>query len=197
MLQRHDPDDVVRALLDTRDPSGDPIVNAVRQLMTGFGYNFYDAKNVARANDQLVRAKAAGILGDAGRALARLEYAYREENCPPPSREQPFLPVAVTQPLKKLERVIRRLADVETRIRAAETPATDMIWFRVRNERGVLERLLAFDVGLAVTATDLAQRVAALDVAALAGTALDDLRAEIDALDRTFDTRAQVMAVPT
>ena len=61
MLQRHDPDDVVRALLDTRDPSGDPIVNAVRQLMTGFGYNFYDAKNVARANDQLVRAKAAGF----------------------------------------------------------------------------------------------------------------------------------------
>ena len=197
MLQRHDPDDVVRALLDTRDPSGDPIVNAVRLLMTGFGYNFYDAKNVARANDQLVRAKAAGILGDAGRALARLEYDYRAEYCPPPSREQPFLPVAVTQPLKKLERVIRRLADVETRIRAAETPATDMIWFRVRNERWVLEKLLAFDVGLAVTATDLGQRVAALDAAALAGTALDELRTEIDALDRTFDTRAQLMTVPT
>jgi hypothetical protein len=197
LLQRQQPDDVVRALLDTRDPSGDPIVNAVRQLMTGFGYNFYDAKNVARANDQLVRAKAAGILGDAGRALARLEYAYRAEYCPPPSREQPFLPDAVTQPLKKLERVIRRLADVETRIRSAETPATDMIWFRVRNEQRVLEKLLAFDVGLAVTATDLAQRVAKLDAGALSGTALDELRAEIDELDRAFDTRAQLMAVPT
>ena len=72
-----------------------------------------------------------------------------------------------------------------------------MIWFRVRNERWVLEKLLAFDVGLAVTATDLGQRVAALDAAALAGTALDELRTEIDALDRTFDTRAQLMTVPT
>ena len=197
MLQRYEPKDVVSALLDTRDPSGDPIVNAVRQLMTGFGYNFYDAKNVARANDQLVRAKAAGILGDAGRALARLEYAYREEYCAPPSREQPFLPDAITKPLKKLERVIRRLADVETRIRAAETPPTDMIWFRVRSERSMLEQLLAFDVGLAVTATDLAQRVAALDASALGGTALDDLRTEIDALDRTLDERAKLLTVPT
>ena len=198
MLSKYEPEDVVRALLDTRDPSGDPIVNAVRQLMTGFGYNFYDARNVARANDQLVRVKAAGILGDAGRVLARLEFAYREEYCPPPSREQPFLPAAVTKPLKKLERTIRRLADVSTRILAAETPPTDMIWFRVRNEHWMLQKLLAFDVALTVEATDLGKHVAALNAEALLeGTALDELAAEIEKLDATMSSRAQLLTVPT
>ena len=187
----------MRTLLDARDPSGDPVVEGVRLLMSAFGYDFYDARNVARANDQLVRAKVAGILADAGRALARLEFAYREEFCPPPSRAQPFPPPDVTKPLKALERTMRRLADVETAIRTAETPATDMIWFRVRSERWMLEKLLACDVGLAVTATELAERVAKLDPAALRGTALDELSAAIESLDRTLDGRRKLLTVPT
>ena len=187
----------MRTLLDARDPSGDPVVEGVRLLMSAFGYDFYDARNVARANDQLVRAKVAGILADAGRALARLEFAYREEFCPPPSRAQPFPPADVTKPLKTLERTMRRLADVETAIRTAETPATDMIWFRVRSERWMLEKLLACDVGLAVTATELAERIAKLDPAALRGTALDELSAQIESLDRTLDGRRKLLTVPT
>jgi len=103
----------------------------------------------------------------------------------------------VTKPLKALERTMRRLADVETAIRTAETPATDMIWFRVRSERWMLEKLLACDVGLAVTATELAERVAKLDPAALRGTALDELSAAIESLDRTLDGRRKLLTVPT
>ena len=60
----------------------------------------------------------------------------------------------MTQPLKKLERVIRRLADVETRIRAAETPRDrhDLV-SGAQRALGARKFLLAFDVGLAVTAT--------------------------------------------
>lgn len=196
MLDQHDPHEVARALLDPTHPTGDPVIAAIQLLMTGFGYNFYDARNVARANDQLVRAKASGLLADAGRVLARLEFSYREEHIPELTREQPSLPPDVLQPLKKLERTIRRLADVDTRIRSLETPASDFVWFRIRDERSMLEKLLALDVGLVVTATDVAQRVDALNVEALLDSGLAEITADLDRLDTALSQRRALLTIP-
>ena len=195
MLQRREPAEIARALLDPQRPAGDPVVQAVHLLMSGFGYNFYDARNVARANDQLVRAAAAGLLADAGRVLARLAFAYREAHLPPATREQPYPPAEALQALRELDKLARRLADAETRLRALETPQHDPIWFRLRDERARLERLLAFDVGLVAAASDLAQRVAALDVEAVHGRRTAELSAEVDALNRTLDDRRALMTI--
>ena len=71
---------IARALLDPRRPPDDPVVQAVRLLMSGVqATSSMMRSNLARANDQLVRATRLHP-GDAGRALARLEYDYRAEH---------------------------------------------------------------------------------------------------------------------
>jgi hypothetical protein len=197
VFERYEPEDVVRALLDPTRPADDPVIAAVQLLMTGFGYNFYDARNVARANDQLVRAKASALLADAGRVLARLEFAYRAEYVPAPTREQPFPAADAIEPLKKLERTIRRMADADTRIRSLETPASDMIWFRIRDERALLEKLLAYDVALAVSADAIARDVAGLDPAAVRSAAFSAVDAGLARIETALDGRRAFLTIPT
>jgi hypothetical protein len=195
VLQHREPGEIARALLDPQRPPDDPVVQAVHLLMSGFGYNFYDARNVARANDQRVRAAAAGLLADGGRLMARLAFAYREAHVPPATREQPYPPAEALAALKQWEKLERRLAEVETRLRSLETPQHDAIWFRLRDERARLERLLAFDVGLVATASDLARSIAALDAEAIHVRRTAELSAEIERLDRTIDARQALMSL--
>jgi hypothetical protein len=67
---------------------------ALRQIATnlfyGWGYNFYRAENQLRADDQLVRSQAAGLLSQAMAAVDVAESAYRREHLPPPRARSRF-----------------------------------------------------------------------------------------------------------
>ena len=53
-------------------------------LFLGWGYNFYRKENQLRADDQLVRAKAAWLLGQAAASVHAAEADHRREAFPPP-----------------------------------------------------------------------------------------------------------------
>ena len=48
-------------------PSNDPVVQQLQLLLTGYGYNFYNSTNQARADDILVRERASYHLAQAVR----------------------------------------------------------------------------------------------------------------------------------
>lgn len=67
---------------------------ALREIATnlfyGWGYNSYRIENQLRADDQLVRSKAASLLGRAMASVNEAEIEYRRKFLPPPSRQKPF-----------------------------------------------------------------------------------------------------------
>ena len=63
-----------------------------------------------RADDQLVRSKAAWLLGIATASLIAAETDYRREFLPPPSRAKPFPDAAAIAAAQRLERLAERLA---------------------------------------------------------------------------------------
>ena len=76
---------------------------------------------------------------------------------------------------------------------SAETPATDSIWFRVRDEQTTLVKLVSFDVSLSQRADRAKAAAEALDVAAFDDTSLDALGSELDALEHAFDARRSLI----
>ena len=78
--------------------SDNPVVRQLQLLTTGWGYNFYnETPHKARADDLLVREKAAHYLGEATSTLAGLEVAYRHQFIPAATRDQPFPPAEVME----------------------------------------------------------------------------------------------------
>jgi hypothetical protein len=134
----------------------------VRTLLSGFGYDLGDARNKARANDQLVRAHVAGLLAEAAQALATLEQRYREAHVPPSTRENPFPPADAMKGLKLLDGLRKRTGALSSTVLTLEAPGNDRIWQRLRDERTLLERLLAADIGLVAAAQDLVDAAKAL-----------------------------------
>src|SRR6202012_3674089 len=84
---------------------------ALRQIATnlfyGWGYNFYRVENQLRADDQLIRSKAASLLGIAMAGVETVEGASRREFLPPPSRGKPFPDPAAVAIAQRLERLAR------------------------------------------------------------------------------------------
>src|SRR5215469_13591010 len=92
----------------------------VRQVATnlfyGWGYNFYRVENQLRADDQLVRSKAAGLLGEAMASVSEAELGYRREFLPPPSRQKPFPDADAVAAAQRLERLGRAIGALEAAI---------------------------------------------------------------------------------
>jgi hypothetical protein len=186
-------EDVVAALLDPRAPATDTVTQAIQVAMSGFGYNFYDARNVARSNDQLVRERAAGLIGEATATLALFERAYRERALPPASRESPFPPDDVMRRLRALDALRKRAEAVISALAFAETPASDAIWRRFRDERTLLLRLVTADVELATGAQQLRDAARALDPSHDDPAALEPLSAQLTALERALTERRSLL----
>jgi hypothetical protein len=73
-------------------PSIDPVIQQLQLLLTGYGYNFYNATNQARADDLLVRERASYHLGQAIDMLAHLQGDYQRRFIPPLTRANPDPP---------------------------------------------------------------------------------------------------------
>ncbi len=125
----------------------------LRQLATnlfyGWGYNFYRTENQLRADDQLVRTKAANLLGMAATSAKSAEAEYRREFLPPPSRQHPFPDATAVANAQRLERLVREIGRLEGSIQQQPAPENDRMTERYRKEAATLKTLTHHDEQLA------------------------------------------------
>ncbi|MGH9605867.1 MAG: hypothetical protein ACRD3N_09225 [Terracidiphilus sp.] len=114
-------------------------------LFYGWGYNFYRTENQLRADDQLVRTKAASLLGWAMNSVTDAELAYRREFLPPPTRVKPFPDAHAVASAQSLERLSRDIGAIEAALQHQPVPANDRMTQRYRQEASTLEKLIEFD----------------------------------------------------
>src|SRR5579872_3208771 len=129
-------------------PSNNPIVQQLQLLLTGYGYNFYNKTNQARADDMLVRERASYNLSQAVALLAQLRNDYYTRFIPPLTRANPDPPQEAMVQIREIEAVQQMLSNVETHIRSMSVPTQDRIWWRFRQEQSLLMQLLQFDLNL-------------------------------------------------
>jgi hypothetical protein len=143
-------------------PSNNPLVQQLQLLLTGYGYNFYNKVNQARADDLLVRERASNFLAQAVERLAQLRSEYHTRFIPPLTRANPDPPQEAMAQIREIEATQQALARVESRIRGMSVPTQDRIWQRFRQEQTLLEQLLNFDLSLVRDSERLYEYVAQL-----------------------------------
>ncbi|HEX2910415.1 MAG TPA: hypothetical protein VH186_06370 [Chloroflexia bacterium] len=129
----------------SKGPSNNPLVQQLQLLLTGYGYNFYDKKNQARADDLLVRQKASNSLEEAAQALSALERDFQRQFIPPLTRESPFPSQEILNEVREITRLRERISALASRIRGMPVPTQDRTWWRYREEQATLQRLLELD----------------------------------------------------
>ena len=122
-----------------------PLRQAATNLFYGWGYNFYRVENQLRADDQLVRSKAAWLLGIAMEYVNAAENEYRREFLPAPSREKPFPEAAAVAGSQRLERLARGIGALEASIQQQPVPENDRMTQRYRQEAPTLGNLIHCD----------------------------------------------------
>lgn len=130
----------------------DSIADQLRGLL---GADVYTSAGRLRADDLLVRERCAQSLGEASARLRQLSSTWRAQRVPPSTREDPFPPAAVMEPLRRGDRIGRAIEDAGTEIRGLPLLSQDKVWDRVRG-LGLAE-LLQFDWALVGEAGALAE----------------------------------------
>jgi hypothetical protein len=103
----------------------------------------YTVKGRLRADDLLVRERVRRGLAEASSRLRELASEWRADRVPPFTREQPFPPAEVMEPIRRAERLGRTIEDVSTAVGGLPLMSQDCVWDRVR--RVGLDELLQFD----------------------------------------------------
>ena len=157
------------------------------------GSDLYTEKGKLRADDLLVRERACQSLGDAAARIRVLCSQWRAERVPPSTREQPFPPAEVMEPLRRADRLGRALEDAATEIRGLPLLSQDKVWDRVR---GIgIDELLQFDWTLVGEADSLADTLARpANLGALDATAIDDHLAKLRAVIADRRRYVQILA---
>jgi len=161
-------------------------------LFHGWGYNFYRRENQLRADDQLVRSKAAWLLGLAVASLDAAEADYRRVHIPPPTRAHPYPDAAAVAGAQALERLSRSVSALVGRVNAQPVPENDRMTQRYRFEAATLATLADHDQQLVGLCETLRSQVTGRDGACL----LDNLPALTDgvaAIEATLRGRAGVL----
>jgi hypothetical protein len=160
-------------------------------LFHGWGYNFYRLENQLRADDQLVRAKAAWLLGLARREVELAESALRRA-IPAPTRAQPYPDGAALAEVQGLERLSHAIGALIGRIHAQPVPENDRMTQRYRQEAATLAELARRDETLIGQCERLRGLAAGEEAAALLERR-PLLEAGIAAIAATLDARAAVL----
>ena len=164
----------------------------LRQIATnlfyGWGYNFYRAENQLRADDQLVRSQAAGLLSQTMAAVDAAESDYRREHLPPPSRSKPFPDAEAVTAAQRLERLARAIGALSAAIQHQAAPDNDRMTQRYRDEAGTLETLIQIDERLVGQCDLLRSMVQGLDCVAILAK-MADLEAGQEAIHGTLQRR--------
>jgi hypothetical protein len=169
---------------------------ALRQIATnlfyGWGYNFYRVENQLRADDQLIRTKAASLLGNAMANVSEAESAYRREFLPAPTRAKPFPDAAAIEAAQKLERLAGALGALEAAILHQPAPENDRMTQRYRNEAQTLQVLMGFDERLVGQCELIRTMVDRKDGASILKS-IPDLEAGLGAVRATLESRQGVL----
>ncbi len=165
---------------------------AATNLFYGWGYNFYRKENQLRADDQLIRSKAATLLGHAMSNVSEAESAYRREFLPAPTRAKPFPDAAAVEAAQKLERLARAIGAIEAALQQQPVPENDRMTQRYREEAPTLQTLIDFDHRLVGQCELVRSMVNGQD-----GTAIlkmfADLNAGLEAIRETMRNRESVL----
>lgn len=164
-------------------------------LFHGWGYNFYRAENQLRADDQLVRSKAASLLGFAAASVSEAESAYRREFLPPPTRAKPFPDAEAVAGAQRLERLAREIVSLEQLIHQQPAPENDRMSQRYRNEAQTLQTLIEHDEQLVGQCELLRSLVSEQDGAALLKNEAD-LKTGLEVIRTTLHQREAVLLGP-
>lgn len=171
----------------------------LRQLATnlfyGCGYNFYRSENQLRADDQLVRSKAASLLGEAMSSVCAAESAYRREFLPAPTRAKPFPDAEAVSNAQRLEHLARELGAIEAALQHQPVPANDRMTQRYREEGPTLQKLLDHDERLVGQCELLRTAVADQEPCTILKK-LPDLEAGLAAIRATLHDREMVLLNP-
>jgi hypothetical protein len=139
----------------------DALPDRLRSLLAS---DVYTQKGRLRSDDLLVRERVGHDLGAAAAKLRDLASRWRADRVPPSTREQPFPPAAVMEPLRQSDRLVKAIEDAAASVRGLPLLSADRVWDRAR---GIgLDELLQFDwtlVGEASALSDDVQRASALD----------------------------------
>lgn len=98
----------------------------------------------------------------AAAAIRDLISPWRADRVPPSTRDQPFPPVAVMEPIRRGERLVKSIEDVASSVRGLPLLNSDKVWDRVRHVG--LDELMQFDWTMVVEATELAAGLRAVAV---------------------------------
>lgn len=177
-------------------PSNDPVIQQLQLLLMGYGYNFYNTTNQARADDLLVRERASYFLTQATDMLARLRSDYQRRFVPPLTRENPFPPTEALAHLREIEQGQQELSNVETHIRGMSVPSQDRIWWRFRQEQPLLMQLLNFDLALVRSSEQLYDYVSRLTPEAWQEQGSGPLRQLIQQLTQIARDRERFLLIP-
>ncbi|MGH2460956.1 MAG: hypothetical protein ACRDIY_19030 [Chloroflexota bacterium] len=174
----------------------DPIKHTLTNLLTGYGYNLYEGKNRARADDLLVREKAAEMLSDGQNALRDLRTSFQKRFIPPLTRENPSPPAERMAQLREIATLGQRVEDLATRIRSMSVPTQDRVWERFRGERATLLQLLQQDYNLISPCKELRDAILALTPGDWNDSASNDLQSLADRIEHAIRDRAEFLRVP-
>src|SRR5262249_37248444 len=128
--------------------------------------DIYTAKGRLRADDLLVRERAARSLAEATARLRDLASQWRAERVPASTRENPFPSAEGMAPLRQADRLGGDIDGAGVAVRGLPLLPEDKVWDRVR--RGGLDELMQFDWALVGEADELAAQLSsAVDLAAV------------------------------
>lgn len=161
-------------------------------LFYGWGYNFYRKENQLVADDQLVRTKAASLLGNAMASVKAAESDYRREFLPPPSRQKPFPDPAAVKSAQGLEGFARAIGALEASIQEQPVPPNDRMSQRYRQERQTLEDLIQIDERLVGQCELLRSSVNGQDGTSIIGR-MAELERGLAAIRETLKSREGVL----
>jgi hypothetical protein len=139
----------------------DALASRLRGLLAS---DVYTEKGRLRADDLLVRERVGHGLSAASAGIRQLISQWRADRVPPSTREQPFPPAEVMEPVRRAERLVRAIEDTSASVRGLPVLNQDKVWDRVR--RTGLDELMQFDWTLVGEADALAadvQQLLALD----------------------------------
>ncbi len=168
------------------------LLQAGELLLNGWGFNWYRAENLMRADDVLLRNQADSLLGDAMAAFSRAESVFRHKHAGAPSRDHPLPEPERMAQLRAFQAVLAELEALRTMLRGAAIPPDDKITGRHRNEADLLARLGRCDAQLVASAQALRQEALAITPAGLA--AIPDLVApRLHLMRALLDQRAALL----
>ncbi len=158
----------------------DGVADKLRSLLAS---DVYTAKGRLRSDDLLVRERVGRGLGEATARLRDLVSRWRADRVPPCTREQPFPPAEVMEPIRRAERLIRSIDDLSAAVRGLPLLNQDKVWDRVRQIG--LGELLQFDWTLVGESDALSQDLGSVAV-------LDEV--DVAAAEARLRTIRQVIA---